>query len=128
MVDFEVNLVILDIDWLSPYHAILDFHAKTVMLAMPEFPRLEWRGFLGHTPSKVISFLKTQRMVEKGYLAYLAFMRDVSVDTPTVDHEEHEQHLRIVLQTLREKKLYAKFSKCEFLLDSVAFLGHVVWD
>ncbi|XP_070042638.1 uncharacterized mitochondrial protein AtMg00860-like [Nicotiana tomentosiformis] len=40
--------------------------------------------------------------------------------------EEHEQLLRVVLKTLREQKLYAKFSKCEFWLDSVAFLGHVV--
>ncbi|XP_070007384.1 uncharacterized protein [Nicotiana sylvestris] len=40
--------------------------------------------------------------------------------------EEYEQHLRVMLQTLREQKLYAKFSKCEFWLDSVAFLGHVV--
>ena len=35
-------------------------------------------------------------------------------------------HLRYVLQTLREHQLYAKFSKCEFWLDQVAFLGHVV--
>ena len=34
--------------------------------------------------------------------------------------------MKIVLAMLREKKLYAKFSKCEFLLDSVSFLGHVV--
>ena len=40
--------------------------------------------------------------------------------------EEHADHLRIVLQTLREQELYAKFSKCEFWLDNVAFLGHVV--
>nr|GEX58972.1 putative reverse transcriptase domain-containing protein [Tanacetum cinerariifolium] len=40
--------------------------------------------------------------------------------------EEHEDHLRIVLQTLRQEKLYAKFSKCEFWLSSVAFLGHIV--
>ncbi|XP_073225614.1 uncharacterized protein [Cicer arietinum] len=40
--------------------------------------------------------------------------------------EEHERHLSLVLQTLRDKQLYAKFSKCQFLLDSVAFLGHVV--
>ncbi|XP_070046842.1 uncharacterized protein [Nicotiana tomentosiformis] len=40
--------------------------------------------------------------------------------------EEHAQHLRNVLQRLREEKLYAKFSKCEFWLNSVAFLGHVV--
>lgn len=37
-------------------------------------------------------------------------------------------HLRLVIQTLREKQLFAKFSKCEFWLDEVAFLGHVVSD
>nr|XP_016502050.1 PREDICTED: uncharacterized protein LOC107820302 [Nicotiana tabacum] len=39
---------------------------------------------------------------------------------------EHEDHLRTVLQTLREQRLYAKFSKCKFWLASVSFLGHVV--
>ncbi|WVZ76240.1 hypothetical protein U9M48_024229 [Paspalum notatum var. saurae] len=39
---------------------------------------------------------------------------------------EHEEHLRLVLQRLREHKLYAKFSKCEFWIDEVRFLGHVV--
>nr|GFA25076.1 hypothetical protein [Tanacetum cinerariifolium] len=39
--------------------------------------------------------------------------------------EEHEQHLQIVLEILRQKKLYAKFSKCEFWLQQVAFLGHI---
>ncbi|XP_070021933.1 uncharacterized mitochondrial protein AtMg00860-like [Nicotiana sylvestris] len=39
---------------------------------------------------------------------------------------EHEQHFRIVLQTLREQKLYAKFSKCELWLKSVELLGHIV--
>ena len=34
--------------------------------------------------------------------------------------------MKIVLEMLREKRLYAKFSKCEFWLDSVSFLGHVV--
>ena len=40
--------------------------------------------------------------------------------------EEHSEHLRIVLQTLRERQLYAKLSKCQFCLDRVAFLGHVI--
>ncbi|KAL0439017.1 UNVERIFIED_CONTAM: Transposon Tf2-12 polyprotein [Sesamum latifolium] len=40
--------------------------------------------------------------------------------------KEHEQHLRTVLQILREKQLYAKFSKCEFWMEEIAFLGHVV--
>jgi len=39
---------------------------------------------------------------------------------------EHEQHLRVVLQTLRENQLYAKLDKCEFWLQEVIFLGHVI--
>ena len=39
---------------------------------------------------------------------------------------EHEYHLRIILQLLRDHHLYAKFSKCEFWLTEVRFLGHVV--
>ena len=42
------------------------------------------------------------------------------------DKKEHEEHLRITLETLRAEKLYAKFSKCEFWLNEVNFLGHVV--
>ena len=40
--------------------------------------------------------------------------------------EEHEEHLRIVMERLRQHKLYAKFSKCEFWMEEVAFLGHVL--
>ncbi|KAA3480700.1 integrase [Gossypium australe] len=42
------------------------------------------------------------------------------------DESEHAEHLRIVLQTLRDKQLYTKFSKCEFWLREVRFLGHVL--
>ena len=42
------------------------------------------------------------------------------------NEEEHEEHLRLVLQKLRENQLYVKFSKCEFWLDEVSFLGHVI--
>ncbi|XP_070019937.1 uncharacterized protein [Nicotiana sylvestris] len=79
MVDFHV---ILGMDWLSPYHTILVYHAKTVKLAMLGLPRLEWRGSLDHVPSRVISYLKSQQIAEKGCLA---LMRDVSVDIPTID-------------------------------------------
>jgi hypothetical protein len=40
--------------------------------------------------------------------------------------EEHEEHLRVVLERLSPQKLYAKFSKCEFWMEKVAFLGHVL--
>ena len=39
---------------------------------------------------------------------------------------EYEQHLRMVLQTLRDRRLYAKLKKCEFWQPSVAFLGHII--
>ena len=39
---------------------------------------------------------------------------------------EHEEHLKLVLGTLRDKQLFAKLKKCEFWLDSITFLGHVV--
>ncbi|XP_070036041.1 uncharacterized protein [Nicotiana tomentosiformis] len=82
MTDFEV---ILGMDWLSPYHAILDCHAKIVTLAIPYLPRLEWKGSFISTSSRVISFLKARQMVEKGCLAYLAYVRDTVVEVVAID-------------------------------------------
>ncbi|XP_070037058.1 uncharacterized protein [Nicotiana tomentosiformis] len=82
MVDFDV---MLGIDWLSPYHTILDYHAKTVTLAMLGLPQLEWRGTLDHVTSRVVSFLKAQWIIEKGCDTYLACVRNASAYTPTVE-------------------------------------------
>ncbi|XP_071901009.1 uncharacterized protein [Coffea arabica] len=54
----------------------------------------------------------------------VVFIDDILVYSKT--REEHVQHLKVVLQILREHKLYAKFSKCEFWLDEISFLGHKV--
>nr|GFC45712.1 DNA/RNA polymerases superfamily protein [Tanacetum cinerariifolium] len=54
----------------------------------------------------------------------IVFIDDILVFSKS--KEEHEYHLRTILQTLRQEKLYPKFSKCEFWLSSVAFLGHIV--
>nr|GEV18695.1 putative reverse transcriptase domain-containing protein [Tanacetum cinerariifolium] len=54
----------------------------------------------------------------------IVFIDDILVYSMT--KEEHEDHLHIVLKILRQKKLYAKFSKCDFWLGQVAFLGHIV--
>ena len=54
----------------------------------------------------------------------VVFIDDILVFSETA--EEHEEHLRIVLEKLRQNQLYAKFSKCEFWLEEVAFLGHVL--
>ena len=60
------------------------------------------------------------------YLAVFVviFIDDILIFSKT--EEEHEEHLRLVLQRLREHQLYAKFSKCEFWIDEVPFLGHII--
>src|ERR1051325_5767118 len=54
----------------------------------------------------------------------VVFIDDILIYSKS--EEEHAKHVRIVLEVLKEKKLYAKFSKCEFWLSEVSFLGHVI--
>ena len=54
----------------------------------------------------------------------MAFVDDLLIYSKF--EEEHEDHLRVVLQILRHHQLYAKFSKCEFWLTEVKFLRHVI--
>jgi hypothetical protein len=54
----------------------------------------------------------------------VVFIDDIVIFSKT--EEEHEKHLRLVLEKLISNKLYAKFSKYEFWLNEVAFLGHVI--
>jgi hypothetical protein len=68
-------------------------------------------------------------LMNKVFMEYLdkfvvVFIDDILVFSKT--EEEHEKHLRLVLEKLRSNKLYAKFSKCEFWLTKVAFLGLVI--
>ncbi|XP_069152883.1 uncharacterized protein [Solanum lycopersicum] len=203
MIDFDV---ILGMDWLSSYHAILNCYAKTITLSTPGIPLVEWRGSLSHPPKVVSEFSEVfptdlldlppdrdidfcivvetgtqpisippysmapaelkelkhqlQDLLSKGFIrpsvspwgAPVLFVKKKDgsmrmcinyrqlnklqcasvfskIDLRFGYHqlkEEHEQHLRIVLGILKQKKLYAKFSKCEFWISSVAFLGHVV--
>jgi hypothetical protein len=54
----------------------------------------------------------------------VVFIDDILIYSKT--KEDHANHIRVVLQRLRDHRLYAKFSKCEFWLDSVKFLGHTI--
>jgi hypothetical protein len=68
-------------------------------------------------------------LMNKVFMEYLhkfvvVFIDDILVFSKNED--EHEEHLCLVLQKLRENQLYAKLSKCEFWLKEVSFLGHIV--
>ncbi|WVZ63300.1 hypothetical protein U9M48_012941 [Paspalum notatum var. saurae] len=71
-------------------------------------------------------FMQLMNSVFMDYLDkfVVVFIDDILIYSKT--EAEHEEHLRLVLQRLREHKLYAKFSKCKFWIDEVRFLGHDV--
>nr|GEW41990.1 putative reverse transcriptase domain-containing protein [Tanacetum cinerariifolium] len=77
---------------------------------------------LTNTP---VTFMDLMNKVCYPYLDkfVIVFIDDILVYSKS--REEHEQHLRIMLELLRKEQLYAKFSKCEFWLREVQFLGHV---
>jgi hypothetical protein len=56
----------------------------------------------------------------------LVFIDDILIYSKNI--EEHEEHLRLVLQVLREHQLYAKFSKCDFFQKKIHYLGHVMFE
>jgi hypothetical protein len=67
--------------------------------------------------------------MNKVFMKYLDKFVVVFIDDILIfskNEEEHDEHLRLVLQKLRANQLYAKISKCEFWLIEVSFLGHII--
>jgi hypothetical protein len=115
------------IDLRSGYHQI--------RVKAEDIPKTAFRTRYGHYEYSVMPFGVTNapgvfmEYMNRIFHSYLdkfvvVFIDDILVYSKT--EEEHAEHLRIVLKTLREKKLYAKLSKCEFWLKEVSFLGHVI--
>jgi hypothetical protein len=68
-------------------------------------------------------------MMNKVFMKYLDKFVVLFIDNIlifTKNEKEHDKHLRMVLQKLRENQLYAKLNKCEFSLKEVSFLGHII--
>ena len=100
-----------------------------------DVPKTAFRTRYGHYEFLVMpfgltnapeAFMDLMNWVFQPYLDrfVIVFIDDILVYSGS--SEERSEHLRIVLQTLRERRLYAKFRKCQFWLDKVAFLGHVI--
>ena len=115
------------IDLRSGYHQL--------RVRLEDIQKTVFRTRYGHYEFVVMPFGLTNaravfmELMNRVFINYLdqfvvVFIDDILVDSRSP--EEHEEHLRIVLGVLREHKLYEKYSKCEFWIPQVTFLGHVV--
>jgi hypothetical protein len=115
------------IDLRSGYHQL--------KIQESDIPKTTFRTWYGLYEYIVMSFGLANTpayfmyLMNKVFMEYLdkfvvVFIDDILVFSKT--EEEHENHLRLVLEKLRSNKLHAKFSKCEFWLTKVAFLGLVI--
>nr|GEZ22190.1 putative reverse transcriptase domain-containing protein [Tanacetum cinerariifolium] len=116
-----------------PPERVVEFGIKLIL--EHDIPKTAFRTRYSHYEFLVMPFGLTNApavfmdLINRIFHEYLdkfviVFIDDILVCFKT--KEEHEEHLRIVLGTLRQEKLYAKFSKCKLWLGHVAFLGHIV--
>ncbi|GJY75955.1 putative reverse transcriptase domain-containing protein [Tanacetum coccineum] len=138
---FSINLiplghgsfdVIVGMDWLSQHKAVIVCHEKVVEIPVRNVRIL---GCVSRSLVKIASTTTSgvshrssswSDAYSKVSISFSAFRDAIIVWAAARTKEDHEVHLGLVLELLRKKKLYAKFSKCEFWLQEVHFLGHVV--
>ena len=115
------------IDLRSGYHQLrikdVDVHKTMFRTRYGHYEFLVMPFGLTNTPA---AFMDLMNRVFRPYVDQfvVVFIDDILVYSK--DRENHESHLRVVLKTLRKEQLYAKLSKCEFWLNEMSFLGHIV--
>ncbi|GJZ06397.1 putative reverse transcriptase domain-containing protein [Tanacetum coccineum] len=121
----------------SSVHSKIDLRSGYHQLRIREkdIPITSFRTRYGHYEFQVMPFgltnapavfMDLMNRVCKPYLDkfVIVFIDDILIYSR--NKEEHGEHFKTILNLLRSEKLYAKFSKCDFWLDSVKFLGHVI--
>jgi hypothetical protein len=100
-----------------------------------DIPKMAFSTRYGSYEFTVMSFGLTNapayfmNLMNKVFMEYLDRFVVVFIDNILIYSKsdgDHEEHLRLVLQKLRDNQLYTKFSKCEFWIDKVPFLGHII--
>jgi hypothetical protein len=115
------------IDLHSGYHQIKiraeDIPKTTFTIIYGLFEYLAMSFGLMNAPAHFMYLMNSVFMPELDKFV-MVFIDDILIYSRSM--KEHEEHHKIVLQWLREHQMYAKFSKCEFWIKEVPFLGHVV--
>nr|GFA79796.1 reverse transcriptase domain-containing protein [Tanacetum cinerariifolium] len=100
-----------------------------------DIPKTAFRPRYGHYEFQVMPFgltnapavfMDLMNRVCKPYLDKFVIVFIDNILIYSKDDKEHEEHLKAILELLKEEKLFAKFSKCEFWILMVQFLGHVI--
>nr|GFC44964.1 putative reverse transcriptase domain-containing protein [Tanacetum cinerariifolium] len=126
-INFKGLVIISKIDLRSGYHQL--------RVRGEDIPKTAYRTRYGHYEFQVMPFgltnaptvfMDLMNPVCKPYLDkfVIVFIDDILINSK--DEKEHEEHLRQILKLLKKKELYAKFSRCEFWIPKVQFLGHVI--
>ena len=115
------------IDLRSGYHQLkiknVDVHKTTFRMGYGHYGFLVMPFGLTNPPTTFMD-LMNHVFTPYGDQFVVVFIDDILVYSK--DRENHDTHLRVVLETLRKEHLYAKVRKCEFWFDKVSFLGHIV--
>ena len=120
-------IIFSKIDLRSRYHQLrikdVDVHKTAFRTRYGHYEFLVMPFGLINAP---VAFMDLMNHVFRPYVDQfvVVFIDDILVYSK--DRENHDTHLWVVLETLRKEQLYAKLSKCEFWLNEVSFLGHIV--
>nr|GEY68755.1 putative reverse transcriptase domain-containing protein [Tanacetum cinerariifolium] len=118
--------VIIGMDWLAKYHALIVCDEKVVRIPYgDEVLIIQGDNCDDGSKLNIISCTKTQKYIQKGcqvckpYLDrfMIVFIDDILIYSK--NRKEHEGHLKLILKLLKEEELYAKFAKCEFWLSKM---------
>ena len=81
MVEFDV---IMGMDWLASCYATVDCRTKRVYFHFPNEAVIEWKGTVRAPKGRFISYFKARKMISKGYICHLVRVRNIEVESPTL--------------------------------------------
>ncbi|GJR29195.1 putative reverse transcriptase domain-containing protein [Tanacetum coccineum] len=124
-------------EFITPVYSKIDLRSgyPPACIKEEDIPITAFRTRFGHFEFQVMPpglinapavFMDLINRVCKLYLDKFAKFSSADIIGYSKDEEKHRRHLKIILELLKKERLYAKFSKCDFWLDSVQFLGHVI--